>query len=137
MRRMHIGSRASPMRLKHMKASPLDALNALIISLEPFNSQHPTFETTQKVQPEKKRGIVSTMIFKICYSIGPGTTFACVMKWSDSTRLTKTRQILLRRESLKRPLGKARSNFSKACLRQSIWDSKSPSRPFYSIWEVC
>ena len=76
---MHIGRRAFPMSLKHMQASPLSAFNALIVFHKTFNSQHSTFETTisppieiaQKLQPEEKGGIVSTMIFRIRHLMGP------------------------------------------------------------------
>ena len=78
MRRMHIGRRASPMWLKHMQASPPNAFNALIVFHKPLNSQHSTFESqyfppteiAQKLQPEEKGGIVSTMISGIRYLMG-------------------------------------------------------------------
>ena len=76
-----------------------------------------------KEKLEEEVVCVSTMIFKIH---GPRACLTYVMKLPDFTHLTKTRRIFPRQESLKRLLGKVRSNFSKACLRQSVWDSKSP-----------
>ena len=79
MRRMDIGRCESPTRLKHTQASLPSAFNALIVFHKPFKSQHSTFETTifspdwnsTKTLVGGKGGIVSTMISRIHYSMGP------------------------------------------------------------------